>query len=281
VASTYTLATDGDILERRCAVSFLGECFPQYEAFWLERVVPLTRRPRGVGLKSDGELVADGFTRCDVANAQLHYTVLFHLSRAYDIRTIAANHRDSLIEVFVRLGSATDVADELLQRVTSPSDVDSADSWGNYGTGLALRDKWRRPNGRKGDPRPGLERVDLVRHYRNELVHGGVPPCVTNQYTGVLYAPSLSQALTFRDWRTIADADGNPLRELLDDQLVPLSFLFDEAWERVLTYLSQSWSEHLLPVSTESPSSPPPASKFFSTRAARSASADSSFTDLS
>ena len=87
-ARIVDLAKDGDSIEQNYWPLFITDRFPSYETFWREHVEPLTRRDEGaqyVGFRTAEALAAIGTTDEDVAVAQLHYSVLRHVGRAYDL----------------------------------------------------------------------------------------------------------------------------------------------------------------------------------------------------
>jgi hypothetical protein len=62
--------------------------FPSYEAFWVPHIVPLTYRLKdrqNVYFQTDEELAEAGYAPEDVAVAQLHYTLLNHLGRVFEL----------------------------------------------------------------------------------------------------------------------------------------------------------------------------------------------------
>lgn len=124
----HTLAKDGDTLEQKYHGRFLEAEFGGYAELWAAYIVPLTGRPDHIDFKTDAELREMGRGHADLCNAQLHYTVLVHLARVWDLRM--GNQfpdLESFTEGIVRLSAATDVADELLQRATNPGDfIDKA-----------------------------------------------------------------------------------------------------------------------------------------------------------
>jgi hypothetical protein len=85
-----------------------------------------------VRFQTTAELAATGYTDEDLAIAQLHYTLLLHLGRvfelldddgAFSVRSYIANRplgRDEFFESFARLSGASDAADELLARRATP-----------------------------------------------------------------------------------------------------------------------------------------------------------------
>lgn len=87
-----TLAKDGDYIEKNYWDSFIEKEFPNYEAFWAKFVVPLTNRPTDIHFKPDSELITPSKTKevvhQEICIAQLTYSVLRHLARAYDLRNL-------------------------------------------------------------------------------------------------------------------------------------------------------------------------------------------------
>jgi hypothetical protein len=178
VPTAFTIEEDGDEPEMGWWPQWTKERFPSYEAFWVARIVPLTYRVkqrRNVRFQTQLELEAAGFTEEDVEIAQLHYTILIHLGRvfellddaqAFTVRSYLGNRRfgrNEFFESFARLSGVSDLADEVLARREIPYDYEA---WDERDGGAARR-AWR---GSNPDPlRP-------VRDYRNRLVHGRVVP---------------------------------------------------------------------------------------------------------
>ncbi len=119
---TFTIAAHGDDVEKKYWTPFCRGEWPAYELFWQRRVVPVTYRtsdPTSMKTRSTADL-PEGFTEYDIAIAQLHYTALRHVGRAWEISSAGGVDHDGLSEGMTRLAGALDVADELLQRVTQP-----------------------------------------------------------------------------------------------------------------------------------------------------------------
>jgi hypothetical protein len=230
--NNYRLAIDGDPLEKRCWHLFIQEQFPGYEAFWQTHIVPLTNRPDNWHFKTDQELKQIGKTDRDICIAQLHYTVLVHLHRAFEmLQSRDAVQRDELTEGIVRLSSALDVADELLERRCNPT---TYDPWKDRdGGGREARSSWRSRLGNRTQP---------VREYRNHLVHGRISPSIAGLY------PVIGRESDYFDWRKVTDPQEfrslNPahVRDHFRDPRVILA----SAWEATLSYLRDMWDEHLL-----------------------------------
>jgi len=145
----HRLAIDGEPLEKRSWDLFLQGQFPGYETFWQRDIVPLTNRPDNWHFKTDQELKQIGKVDRDICIAQLHYTVLVHLHRAFEILFSRDGvGRDELTEGIVRLSSALDVADELLERFNNPTSYDPWKDRGNKG-GQGARDSWRKERRKK------------------------------------------------------------------------------------------------------------------------------------
>lgn len=111
----FQLALHGDRVEQAAWPLFVRDRFPEYEVFWQLFVVPLTNRvtdANDVSFRAQPELDQEGRPAWHVAVAQLHYTTLLHLLRAWEIR----QRRVAFIEAIARLSAATDTAFELLGR---------------------------------------------------------------------------------------------------------------------------------------------------------------------
>jgi hypothetical protein len=251
----FTIETDGDEPEKAWWAQWTHDYFPSYERFWVSRIVPLTYRVKdrqNIRFQTSEELAEAGYTDEDVTVAQLHWSLLAHLgrvfellddARAFETRTYMANRpfdRDQFFESFARLSGASDVSDELLARRATP---------GKYGAwderqGADARREWR-----KGNPDPLLS----VRSYRNRLVHGRVVPVIEvkakdahDRHIGdMLFYPRLEKDEAYLDWRVAFDVAANDQTTLFAD--------FDEAalivldgWERVVKHVEEAWQEHLL-----------------------------------
>ena len=226
----FRLATDGDDLERRCWPLFVRREFPSYEKFWYVFVAPLTNRvsDRGdVHFKSDAELAAMKPARgfYDLYLGQLNYSVLWHLSAVFDMRVAGATVRwDSqlFVSAILRLSSAHDVADELLQR-DSDGKV-PADPWGHRA--LEARRAWR-------DKHRSPTFLRELQDYRHQLVHSG--PFM--HWAEGPYFPKVGHHRDYRDWRK-ATAQ---LTEAELAKFAHASEIVEEAWDQTVRYLDTSW----------------------------------------
>lgn len=255
----FTIDTDGDEVEKAWWPQWTRDHFPSYEAFWVSRVVPVTNR---VKVRSDLRFQSDtdlaGFTPEDVAVAQLHYTILIHLGRVFevldDVRAFTSPGpivgrpfgRNECVECFARLSGANDVADELLARREGPGRFDPWDER----RGEAARRSWR---DRHGDP------LEPVRAYRNRLVHGRVVLEVYVPATDshgrpigdVLTYPELEKVDSYLDWRVaLAAANppaGAPARRGFPPDFAEPALIVRDAWERVVAYVENAWKTHLVP----------------------------------
>lgn len=230
----YRLATHGDSLEMDCWLLFVENQFPAYETFWQRYVVPITNRPDNIHFKRDADLKEMGKGPHDVCVAQLHYTVLWHLHRAFVILSPGdAMTEPELTEGMVRLSSALDVAGELLERFTNPQSYDPWDQRSGKTAGYRWRGKRQKEMQEKIDP------VEEVRHYRNYLVHGRIMPSIERDSH-----PAIGYESKYVDWRTVT------LRENLESldrtHFAPRKEILASAWEIVLTYLRDMWTQHLL-----------------------------------
>ena len=117
----YNLEDNGDRIEMLSWKKFLKNEFGSYEVFWQKYIIPLTNRPRNIHFKSNVELSEVGKTENDICIAQLHYSILRHLARCYEIKTSRLLNLDLLTEGIVRLVGCQDIAFELLERVRNPN----------------------------------------------------------------------------------------------------------------------------------------------------------------
>jgi len=237
----YTLLHHGDAIERAYHDRFIGREFQNYERFWKIFVIPLTNRPNNIRFKTEEKLKEVGRSYIDVWMAQLHYTVLFHLSRAYDIL-----HDNDLLDVhqfidaILRLSSATDVADELLERYTNPGEykiIQNKGIGGNLiGESKKARNSWRSKN----------EDLKGFRYYRNTIVHSIVIPRVIF-VPGTLgqKVPKIGRENKYLDWRIARDKIANG-EDIDIEDFDYTSNVMANAWRLVLTYLQDQWGRHLL-----------------------------------
>jgi hypothetical protein len=259
--SSFSIAGDGDDSEKLYWENFARERFPSYESFWLAHVVPVTNRGATdrlsrelrIRFRTDAELAADGLGPEDVAIAQLHYTLLLHVGRVWELLDqarafpsgeagwTAVFDRNFFFESFTRLSGASDVADELLERHRMLGSG-TYPAWDEKAGGRA-RTEWRN---REGDP------LRDVRAYRNRLVHGRVVPqwdvrifeVGTGAFHGVrLMYPRLDRVEDYLDWRPVFDPAN--VDAILPD-FEHAEVIIREAWERVLDYTEASWQAHLL-----------------------------------
>ncbi|MHB8590059.1 MAG: hypothetical protein ACYDA0_14610 [Candidatus Dormibacteraceae bacterium] len=228
------MAIDGDDLERRSWPLFVRREFPSYERFWYVFVAPLTNRVKNrsdVHFRSDSELASmtppRGFY--DLYLAQLNYSVLWHLTAVYDMRaTGASTGWDSqlFVSAILRLCSALDVADELLQRDaegTLPNDP-----WGHRA--LKARRTWR-------EKHPSPTFLTDLQDYRHQLVHSG--PFM--HWGEGPHFPKVGQHRDYRDWRKATAS-------FTDSELAHFehaSVIVEEAWAQTIRYLQTSWRQLL------------------------------------
>lgn len=228
---TWTIEADGDEREKYCWPLFIAKELPSYQAVWARYIVPLTRRPANIRLKSDAELSAIGKSVGDICFAQLHYSVLCHLHAAFEIGRRLDFDFDGFSDAIVRLCSAQDVAFELLERHRKPTAYDVA----SEDASRKARSAWQ--NFDKGP----LTAVRPVREYRNRLVHGRVPPWWRLRGKAVM-VPRIGSEGRYLDWRR-ADgpelASGNP-------EFAPASEILDFARAATVGYLEAAWQKHLL-----------------------------------
>ena len=231
----YTLQNDGDGFERHYWPLFISTEFPEYGQFWAKHVTPLTNRPVDIHFKDDPTLIAEGYAAEDICIAQLHYSILRHLTRVYEIRRQPHPNLDLLTDVFVRLTGAQDVAFEMLERYMNRG---TYDPWLSIRQGGIPGSREARQNWQKNNNRP----LQDIRDYRNHLVHGRMMPSVTAE---TYYFPSIGQEQQYFDWRRITASHawqaeiGNTLQSSND--------VAQTAWDETISYFRAEWSNHLLP----------------------------------
>lgn len=210
----YSLAVDGDVIEKQAYKDFLRASFSAYEIFWQKFVVPLTGRPKHIFFKDDSEL-RDMFPNEGlkilherVCIAQLHYSVLIFLTNAYTSSRNAGRDFQELIRFFSNLYSALDVSTELFARydrlVNKGKISKDAFAANAVAEEIKLRCDWRQPDSsQKNCPNPNAypKQIEKIRNYRNTLIHGrlmfqGVMP--TSRHISV---PALGCERAFLDWR--------------------------------------------------------------------------------
>lgn len=224
----YFLAQHGDAFEQHYWAQFLAVQFPSYERFWQNHVSPLTNRPSDIHFKDAAALQAAGLSDTDICCAQLHYTILRHLARAFEVRRSAAIDLDALTDGLARLTGAQDVAFELLERKRTPS---LYDAWLETGarSGKAARSAWQSANSYP---------LQDTRDYRNRLLHGRMTPTVlANDW----WVPRIGREMAYVDWRLVTT--GTAWQSQLGIDLVPCRVVLDEVWSKTIAYLEASWQK--------------------------------------
>lgn len=240
--SVFTIPVHGDVEERRCWPLFLGRMWPSYETFWAKNIVPLTYRTSDqfdIRLRPRPDFVALGKNDEDMTIAQLHYTTFVHLSRVRDLLEGLLD-RWQFAEAIVRLTGASDCADELLQRWSSPGNYDP---W-SEDAGRKARNAWRNAHGRP---------LQDIHDYRNRIVHGRVvPELILRQGGDTIYVyPAIGRVASYLDWREAFDAMADAARVAAD--FVPAQKIAVDAWKRTVNYVERQWSTHLLGVAPVRP----------------------------
>lgn len=228
------LSTDGDYLERQYWSAFIRSEFPRYERFWLAFVVPVTTRdtnrtnPR---LKTNHELAVmhPPRTRFDVYLGQLHYSVLWNLCAAYALRHAPRTFTtefDLFVHCIIRLTSALDAADELLQRHNEVY-TGGYNPW-SAGRPAAARNAWR---GAHAD----AARLSL-QEYRNHVAHSGALMSIRSGND--ILVPRLGHFQEYRDWRSLTPL---PSKTTLGDDFRTTEQVATKAWKHTLRYLEKWW----------------------------------------
>jgi len=232
--SGINLQNDGTSFEKKYYNLFLVNEFPSYERFWFNFIVPITNRPANIYLKTDQELDAMGRRNHDVCIAQLHYSVLMHLARVYDIKSLRPLNMNGLIEGMVRLVGAQDVAFELLERYINP---DTYDPWISTGKGELKGGREARISWQNKKKKP----LQNIRDYRNHLVHGRITPSIIDKDC---YIPRIGLENKYFDWRLVTN---NPnIRQLIGEDFIISNVVLKNAWVQTIKYIETNWSDNLV-----------------------------------
>lgn len=185
--SKYFLIKDGDVLEQKYWNKFVEKDFPSYEKYWQIYIVPLTNRPYNKRFKTDEELKKIIKNDHDIYLAQLHYTILKHLGRVYDlINSTEQLNYDNLVEGLTRICGALDVADEFLERNCNPEQYRAWDIPKSIKARLERRKK-ENPNKNISD-------------YRNYFIHCPLLP----SFNG-LYYPKIGYESKYYKWISLIE----------------------------------------------------------------------------
>ncbi len=248
--SSHTLARDGDDFEKAYWAAFASADFTSYADVWELVVKPLREDPGRVELR-DSDEGAEEDTEKRIVVAELNYSTLLHLGRVWEIRQspesflaeptpspIALARRlnrlyGAFTSAIIGLSSATDTADELLERMVNAR----YEPWSEKASDAARRE-WRR----KTNPLANLHR------YRNRLVHGPALPSRHGLVAGMeprrvtVAFPKLGLQTEHLDWRDVQHGRAQP-----SDFDAP-SDLVAEVWTSVLEYLESQWRSTLVPL---------------------------------
>ena len=229
--STYRLAIDGDNLEKHYWGQFIQDQFPSYEVFWLKFIVPLTNRPTDIHFKNNSELSKIEKSESDVCIAQLNYSILRHLIRCFEIRKAIntshwVNQFDLILEGMTSLVSCHDIAFELLDRLVNPSNYKAFDMKSSKKAKIKRQDS------------NNNTALNLIRKYRDNLVHGRLPPSIIGERG--LCLPAIGKESEYLDWRKTTDFN-NPKREKYKKDFPYASEIFECVWNETIIYLENSW----------------------------------------
>jgi len=102
----YSLKNDGDYYEKQYW-NFLKSNFPNYEIFWCNFIVPLSKRAEGLGVELQKE------TDPLLENiAMAHYSVFYHLGVATDLQIKLGQEFSE--DILFHLSSATEMVERLI-----------------------------------------------------------------------------------------------------------------------------------------------------------------------
>jgi hypothetical protein len=237
-----TLLLDGDDFEKHYWSEFLEQKFSSYEKYWSINIVPMTNRPDNIHFKNSSQLISEGFTVFDICKAQLHYTTLRHLVRAYEIKKFLRGKiqtvfdTDVLAEGLFHLAGAQDVAFEFLQRVYEPDYFDPMASMKSASSSSQPASKEAREKWQKMNNNPLKE----IRYYRNHLTHGRLSPSL--QSTPKVLIPKIGLEKKYLDWRLVTDwNEASKNSDIRDFDC--LDNILEEAWEQTIRYFETEWQK--------------------------------------
>lgn len=227
---SYTLESHGDLKEKDYWPLFIKDEFPNYEMFWKKYVVELTNRPVDILFKTDSELAKIGKTKADIYIAELHYSILKHLIRAYQILKELESPSgdvfdqfDLVVEGVTRLCGAQDNCFEILERLMSGNAYVTFDERASRSARLHWQITQKFP-------------LQTVRKYRNYLVHFVMQPQFFDPQ-GRLFLPQIGTENKYLDWRSIHDPNSNPRSDFISTYLI-----FKCAWDETLKYINGQWN---------------------------------------
>ncbi len=184
-----------------------------------------------------------GAARCspeDMCNASCT-TRRSHLVRVFDLKEASFSEADQFVEAMVRLAAATDVADELLQRVATPGRYPA------WAKGQEARGSWRDAHGHP---------LREMRRYRNRLLHRNLLPYqavrqMERVEAGVvipvedeaLRFPKIGREGDYLDWRTL----GRLNSLVIHRDFAYAERIVNDAWAETLAYFEQEWNTNLVP----------------------------------
>jgi hypothetical protein len=177
-----------------------------------------------------------GRTANDICIAQLHYSVLRHLIRVYELKQSPQINVDHVLFGLSSISGAQDVAFELLERFRNPGNYGpwSDKRRGNVNGGREAQNAWK-----QFDNYP----LQNIRDYRNNLIHGRMLPGIF--INNMMYLPKIGRELSYFDWRKVTDIPG-PYQLPLNDFASPTEIL-TTAWVDTMTYIETRWQTYLLP----------------------------------
>jgi len=228
---------DGDQLEKDYWNRFIRDKFPSYEPFWLKRVFIL-RKEGLIYYRSNAELAKDNKGDYDIDVAQLSYSVLRNLIRAWEIfqkleadpktvlKDIYVEPDDLMIEGMTRLVGTDDNVSELLEKLSKPGCYKPFDRLDSEKAGKAWRNQRREVA------------LEEIRKYRNYLVHNPLPPKIFELNSRACF-PKIGVQDKYKDWRSVTDG----LTSAKND-FDPANRIFGPAWDATIGYVEKELSKY-------------------------------------
>lgn len=265
----YSLDRDGDKYEIQYW-GFLKKDFPNYEVFWARFIVPLTVRTerRGIGL-------IDGIDPLLENIAMAHYTVLYHLGVAIEMRERFGQEFSE--DVLFHLSSSTEMVEWLifilakLQGTGLPAkltDETVSKISSEYLSSRSYSTEFERFMKRGQAVNVRLHNIDdvtkpflqsiseaavrdfqnwqkfgnKIRHYRNTLAHNPKLGALVADKEKI-YVPKETELYKYPFWSDVARRSDNndfvPLPDLLSDFSTGLIEKTNGLWEYLITFMDK------------------------------------------
>ena len=189
--------------------------------------------------KPDSQLSQEQIDRQDVWLAQLHYTMLWHLARVYEIfngkDTQPREILNQIIEGFSRLVSAQDCAFTILQRYDFYNNPQG--KYISFDIASKHQDIWVYNYNNRSKKWKDIENI---RALRNDMVHGSLPPWILDgEAIEIPMFDHIANRRQSRDWRVLHRSADE--KEVV--KFAPAKKELKRAWDITIEYFEEKWKE--------------------------------------